>query len=154
MFAGAQEAPGDPHARRRDLPPGHPPAALFRNRLPSDSARAGASSSSSYATEGITDETLWTDPDDPTLIPYRRAKTVGEKTAWDFMAHYAGPMTLTTILPGAVFGLEMVGHHEGRRGTGCGRMWLVFVGCLWGIRTEIVRWTGISAGHSLVAQGL
>jgi dihydroflavonol-4-reductase len=65
---------------------------------------ANASSPSSYATEGITDETLWTDPDDPTLIPYRRAKTIGEKTAWDFMADYDGPMTLATILPGAVFG--------------------------------------------------
>lgn len=65
---------------------------------------ANAASPSSYTEEGITDETLWTDPDDPTLIPYRRAKTVGEKAAWDFMAGYDGPMTLATVLPGAVFG--------------------------------------------------
>ena len=52
----------------------------------------------------MTDETLWTDPDDPTLIPYRKAKTLAEKAAWDFMAGYDGPMTLATILPGAVFG--------------------------------------------------
>jgi dihydroflavonol-4-reductase len=25
------------------------------------------------------DETVWTDPDEPTLIPYRRAKTVAER---------------------------------------------------------------------------
>jgi dihydroflavonol-4-reductase len=65
---------------------------------------ANAASPSSYAEGGVTDESLWTNPDDPTLIPYRRAKTIGEKTAWDFMAGYGGPMTLTTILPGAVFG--------------------------------------------------
>jgi nucleoside-diphosphate-sugar epimerase len=65
---------------------------------------ANAASPSSYAQEGVTDETLWTDPDDPTLIPYRRAKTVGERTAWEFMAQQDGPMSLTTVLPGAVFG--------------------------------------------------
>ncbi len=65
---------------------------------------ANAASPSSYAAEGVTDETLWTDPDDPTLIPYRKAKTLAEKAAWDFMAGYDGPMTLATILPAAVFG--------------------------------------------------
>lgn len=65
---------------------------------------ANAASPSSYAEEGVTDETLWTDPDDPTLVAYRRSKTVAEKAAWDFIAGYAGPTTLATILPGAVFG--------------------------------------------------
>ncbi|HET9973611.1 MAG TPA: hypothetical protein VFQ68_35640, partial [Streptosporangiaceae bacterium] len=46
---------------------------------------ANTASPSSYATEGVTDETLWTDPDDPALIPYRRSKTVAERAAWDFM---------------------------------------------------------------------
>lgn len=65
---------------------------------------ANASSPSSYRDEGVSDETLWTDPDDPTLQPYRRSKTVAERAAWDFMADHDGPTTLTTILPGAVFG--------------------------------------------------
>jgi dihydroflavonol-4-reductase len=65
---------------------------------------ANAASPSSYAEEGVTDESLWTDPDDPTLTPYRRSKTVAEKAAWDFIAGYGGPTTLATILPGAVFG--------------------------------------------------
>jgi len=65
---------------------------------------ANAASPSSYAEEGVTDETLWTDPEDPTLAPYRRSKTVAEKAAWDFMAGHPGPTTLATILPGAVFG--------------------------------------------------
>lgn len=65
---------------------------------------ANAASPSSYAEESVSDESVWTDPDDPTLIPYRRAKTVGEQAAWAFMDAYDGPMTLTTVLPGAVFG--------------------------------------------------
>jgi nucleoside-diphosphate-sugar epimerase len=65
---------------------------------------ANAASPSSYKTDGVTDETLWTDPDDPTLIPYRRSKTVAERAAWDFIAQHGGPTELTTILPGAVFG--------------------------------------------------
>ena len=65
---------------------------------------ANTASPSSYAEEGVTDDTLWTDPDDPTLVPYRKSKTVAEKAAWDFMATYAGSTTLTTVLPGAVFG--------------------------------------------------
>lgn len=74
---------------------------------------ANAASPSSYADEGVSDETLWTDPDDPTLIPYRRSKTVAERAAWDFMSAYEGPTTLTTILPGAVFGPVMDAGHLG-----------------------------------------
>ena len=65
---------------------------------------ANAASPSSYATEGVTDETLWTDPDDPALIPYRRSKTLAERAAWDYMDGQAGPTELVTVLPGAVFG--------------------------------------------------
>jgi nucleoside-diphosphate-sugar epimerase len=65
---------------------------------------ANAASPSSYATEGVTDETLWTDPDDPALIPYRRSKTLAERAAWDYMAGFTGPTELVTVLPGAVFG--------------------------------------------------
>ncbi|GIH15645.1 NAD-dependent epimerase/dehydratase family protein [Rugosimonospora africana] len=87
---------------------------------------ANAASPSSYASEGVTDETLWTDPDDPTLIPYRRAKTVAEKAAWDFLADYDkagrdragrdGSMSLTTILPGAVFGPILTPDNLGTTG--------------------------------------
>ncbi|MEV0379485.1 NAD-dependent epimerase/dehydratase family protein [Nonomuraea sp. NPDC050643] len=74
---------------------------------------ANAASPSSYAEEGITDETLWTDPADPTLSPYRRSKTLAEKAAWDFMAGHHGPTTLTTILPGAVFGPILTAANAG-----------------------------------------
>ncbi|MGW4224304.1 NAD-dependent epimerase/dehydratase family protein [Streptomyces bauhiniae] len=77
---------------------------------------ANTASPSSYASEGVTDETLWTDPDDPTLIPYRRAKTLAERAAWDFMARYDGPTELTTVLPGAVFGPVLTASTEGSVG--------------------------------------
>ncbi|MFD9007376.1 NAD-dependent epimerase/dehydratase family protein [Streptomyces sp. NPDC059582] len=82
---------------------------------------ANAASPSSYATEGVTDETLWTDPDDPTLIPYRRSKTLAERAAWDFVAGHDGPTELTTVLPGAVFGPVLAADTIGSVGI-IGRM--------------------------------
>ncbi|AKU14725.1 NAD-dependent epimerase/dehydratase family protein [Luteipulveratus mongoliensis] len=64
---------------------------------------ANAASPSSYAEEGVTDETLWTDLNDSSLIPYRRAKTMAERAAWE-MAERPGAPELTTVLPGAEFG--------------------------------------------------
>jgi nucleoside-diphosphate-sugar epimerase len=82
---------------------------------------ANAASPSSYATEGVTDEELWTDPDDPTLIPYRRSKTVAERAAWDFASSQPGSPELTTVLPGAVFGPILTTSNIGSVGI-VGRM--------------------------------
>jgi nucleoside-diphosphate-sugar epimerase len=82
---------------------------------------ANAASPSSYATEGVTDETLWTDPGDPTLIPYRRSKTLAERAAWDFMDSCTGPTELATVLPGAVFGPVLTTSNIGSVGI-IGRM--------------------------------
>ncbi|WP_304187049.1 aldehyde reductase [Phenylobacterium aquaticum] len=49
------------------------------------------------------DETDWTDPDQPGLAVYRKSKVLAEKAAWDFMADHPAT-SLTTILPGAIFG--------------------------------------------------
>ncbi|MDQ1080263.1 NAD-dependent epimerase/dehydratase family protein [Pseudoroseomonas cervicalis] len=54
--------------------------------------------------DGVFDETGWTDVSDRRLGPYRLAKTLAERAAWDFMARTAGPTSLTTILPAAVLG--------------------------------------------------
>ncbi|WP_394850940.1 NAD-dependent epimerase/dehydratase family protein [Pendulispora brunnea] len=51
------------------------------------------------------DETIWTGAAHPTLNAYRRSKIAAERAAWDFMGtRDAGTTTLTTILPGAIFG--------------------------------------------------
>jgi dihydroflavonol-4-reductase len=57
-----------------------------------------------YSEDSVTDETLWTDPEDSRLSSYRKSKTIAELAAWQFMQEYNGSTSLTTILPGAVFG--------------------------------------------------
>jgi len=54
--------------------------------------------------DAVGDETTWTGDAHPSLNAYRRSKIAAERAAWDFMAQSAGTMTLTTILPGAIFG--------------------------------------------------
>jgi dihydroflavonol-4-reductase len=66
-----------------------------------------------YSEDGVTDESLWTDPEDKRLSAYRKSKTVSELAAWQFMKEYHGPTTLTTILPGAVFGPVLSADNVG-----------------------------------------
>jgi nucleoside-diphosphate-sugar epimerase len=54
--------------------------------------------------EAVSDEKIWTDPNDPKLTAYRRSKAIAEKAAWDFMAANGGKTELVTILPTAIFG--------------------------------------------------
>ena len=63
---------------------------------------AAAAARTPMRSNQISDESVWSDPDDPRFDPYRRSKILAERAAWDFMADKA--TTLTTILPGAVFG--------------------------------------------------
>lgn len=76
---------------------------------------ANAASPASYASEGITDETLWT-IDDPSLPAYRRSKTIAERSAWDFLDSNPGTTELTTILPGAVLGPILTSDNVGTAG--------------------------------------
>jgi dihydroflavonol-4-reductase len=74
---------------------------------------ANASSPLSYRTPGVTDEHLWTDPDAPGIDTYRRSKTLAERTAWEYINNSDQPTTMTTILPGAVFGPILGTDHLG-----------------------------------------
>ena len=51
----------------------------------------------------ISDETVWFDPNEP-VDAYRHSKRLAERAAWEFMKTSGGTTTLTTVLPGAVFG--------------------------------------------------
>jgi nucleoside-diphosphate-sugar epimerase len=64
---------------------------------------SGAAATPPQGSVGEFDESLWTDPDQPGLDTYRRSKALSERAAWDEVAGSA-TTTLTTILPGAVFG--------------------------------------------------
>jgi nucleoside-diphosphate-sugar epimerase len=60
----------------------------------------------------ISDETMWADPEDPLLDPYRRSKIIAERAAWDFIATHGDRTSLVTILPGAVFGPLLPGGER------------------------------------------
>ena len=65
---------------------------------------AAAAARARHGSGVVSDETVWADPTDPQFDAYRRSKILAERAAWDFMAGSTGPTTLTTVLPGAVFG--------------------------------------------------
>ena len=59
------------------------------------------------------DETVWSDPDDPQFDAYRVSKILAERAAWDFMRSAGGTTQFTTILPGAVFGPILTAENLG-----------------------------------------
>jgi nucleoside-diphosphate-sugar epimerase len=63
-----------------------------------------AASPSTDARESITDETVWTDLDDPKTGAYSRSKTLAERTAWDLVGAANGATTLSTVNPSLVLG--------------------------------------------------
>ena len=69
-----------------------------------------------FSADGTSDERRWTDISEPQLGPYRLAKAISERAAWDFMAGQSGPTSLTTILPvavlGPVFSAESLGSTQ------------------------------------------
>ena len=52
----------------------------------------------------VSDETVWTDPKDPNINAYRKSKLMAELAVWEFAKNHKGPMTVTTVLPAAIFG--------------------------------------------------
>ena len=63
-----------------------------------------AASPRAGARESVSDETVWTDLDDPTVSAYTRSKTLAERAAWDLMDASAGATTLATVNPSVVLG--------------------------------------------------
>jgi dihydroflavonol-4-reductase len=63
--------------------------------------------------DAVSTEAMWADPDDPLLDPYRRSKILAERAVWAFMAEAGGRTSLTTILPGAVFGPLLQSYEPG-----------------------------------------
>jgi nucleoside-diphosphate-sugar epimerase len=53
--------------------------------------------------DSLSDETVWTDPDNAGSL-YRRSKVLAERAAWDFMAGEGGRTEFATVLPTAIFG--------------------------------------------------
>jgi nucleoside-diphosphate-sugar epimerase len=49
-------------------------------------------------------EADWNDPDDRSLTPYTRSKTIAELAAWQFMREQGAEQRLVTVQPGAIVG--------------------------------------------------
>jgi nucleoside-diphosphate-sugar epimerase len=56
------------------------------------------------ARDGVSDETVWTDLEDPGTSAYPRSKTLAERTAWDLVGASTGVTTLATVNPSLVLG--------------------------------------------------
>lgn len=63
-----------------------------------------AAATPAVARPAPTDETVWTDPSQPGLSEYARAKTLAELAAWDYIRKDPGELELATVLPGLVQG--------------------------------------------------
>ena len=74
---------------------------------------AAAAARPSHGSDSVSDETVWADPTDRQFDAYRRSKILAEHAAWDFMAGHTGSTSLTTILPGAVFGPVLTKENPG-----------------------------------------
>jgi nucleoside-diphosphate-sugar epimerase len=65
---------------------------------------AAAAARPPLTSDRASDETVWSDPQDPQFDAYRVSKILAERAAWDFVNGEGKSSALTTILPGAVFG--------------------------------------------------
>lgn len=74
---------------------------------------AAAAARPPLTTDRMSDESVWSDPDDPQFDAYRVSKILAERAAWDFMGREGGTTQLTTILPGAVFGPILTAENLG-----------------------------------------
>ena len=70
---------------------------VLTSSVAATSPRAGAG-------QRVTDESVWTDLDDPKVGAYARSKTLAERAAWDMIDTSAGAATLATVNPAMVVG--------------------------------------------------
>jgi nucleoside-diphosphate-sugar epimerase len=67
------------------------------------SSVAAASPGESGA-DSLTDESVWTNLDEPRLSAYAKSKTLAERAAWDLVSAAGGATTLATVNPALVLG--------------------------------------------------
>ncbi len=63
-----------------------------------------ATSPAAGGPDGVSDETVWTNPDAPGADAYGRSKTIAERAAWDLIAAEGGATTLAVVNPALVLG--------------------------------------------------
>lgn len=63
-----------------------------------------ATSQDTKAPDGVSDESVWTNPDDPGADAYTRSKTIAERAAWEAIAASGGATNLAVVNPALVLG--------------------------------------------------
>jgi nucleoside-diphosphate-sugar epimerase len=63
-----------------------------------------ATSADASSPDGVSDETVWTNPDAPGADAYSRSKVIAERAAWELIAASGGTTTLATVNPALVLG--------------------------------------------------
>jgi|SRR6185295_15471956 len=71
-----------------------------------------AASRSAKLEESVSDETVWTDLNDPNVSAYARSKTLAERMAWDLIASSSGATTLVAVNPSVVLGPVLSGDYS------------------------------------------
>jgi dihydroflavonol-4-reductase len=71
-----------------------------------------AASRNAKLVESVSDETVWTDLNDPNVSAYARSKTLAERMAWDLIASTGGATTLVTVNPSVVLGPVLSGDYS------------------------------------------
>jgi len=82
-------------------------------------------------------ESDWTNPDDPSVQPYQRSKTIAERAAWAFTAREGGTLELAVINPVGIVGpvlgpdystsIHLVKRMIEGSTPGCPDIWFGFV---------------------------
>jgi len=72
-----------------------------------------ASSPPEGASDSLTDESVWTDPDGPGVGAYPQSKVIAEKAAWDFIKTQGGATTLAVVNPALVIGPVLTKENLG-----------------------------------------
>jgi dihydroflavonol-4-reductase len=63
-----------------------------------------ATSKGVRAADSVSDESQWTDPNEPGVSAYAQSKTLAERAAWDLVNSSGGSTTLATVNPALVLG--------------------------------------------------
>jgi dihydroflavonol-4-reductase len=71
-----------------------------------------AASRNAKLVESVSDETVWTDLNDPNVSAYARSKTLAERMAWDLIASSGGATTLVAVNPSVVLGPVLSGDYS------------------------------------------
>ena len=81
-------------------------------RVVMTSSVAATSPPSTAKGDSLSDETVWSDGDDPAIGAYARSKTVAEHAAWDLIASSGRDTTLATVNPALVLGPVLSGDYS------------------------------------------